>query len=236
MTRRAIRAVLLDLDDTITDRQATVRAYASRFLQDFGARFELSDPVQVGAELARIDRNGYNPGRASELAAHAAWRQSPGPELLAAHWSDHFVRCTQGRAQLVPTLDALASAGLRLGVVTNGPTHGQRRKIEVLGLQQRLAAVLISEELGIAKPDERIFHAAAQALGVELEACMFIGDNPLKDVCAAAALGMRAVWFRATLPWPEDLAQPAETIGSFPEVLRLLDHTGLLPNAKRLLS
>jgi hypothetical protein len=50
---------LIDLDDTITDRAATVRAYVPQFMCDFGDRFRLADPEQVAAELIRIDRNGY---------------------------------------------------------------------------------------------------------------------------------------------------------------------------------
>ena len=229
--------MLLDLDDTITDRQATVRAYAPQFLCDFGDRFGLADPERVTAELACIDRNGYNPERAHDLAAHPAWSASPGAAAITGHWDEHFVRCTQARPRVTATLDALADAGLQLGVVTNGRTDPQRRKLELLGLQQRFGAVLISQAFGHEKPDERIFRAAASELGVEPGQCMFIGDNPRKDVQAAAALGMRAVWFRATSPWPDDIAAPAESIGSFPELLALLEiQTSLLPNAKRLLS
>jgi putative hydrolase of the HAD superfamily len=232
----AIRAVLLDLDDTITDRAATVRAYTTSFLRDFGARFGLSEPEQVARELARIDRNGYNPSRASDLASHQAWTESPGALAIASHWNEHFVRSTHGRPQLATTLDALAAAGLELGVVSNGRTSAQQRKLEVLGVLQRLDVVLISEAFGIEKPDARIFLAAAEQLGVAPEQCMFVGDNPLKDVQAAAALGMLAVWFRATSPWPAEVAAPAASVGSFPELFALLKRQRLLPNANRLLS
>jgi putative hydrolase of the HAD superfamily len=217
-----IRAVLFDLDDTIIDRAATVRAYVPQFMRDFGDRFRLADPEQVAAELIRIDRNGYNPGRPSDIAAHPSWSLSPGAAVIAKHWDDHFVRCTQGRAHVSATLAALANAGLMLAVVSNGRTEAQRRKLETLGLLQRFDAVLISEALGSAKPDERIFRAAVGALGVQPRQCMFVGDNPLKDVRAAAALGMRAVWFRASTPWPDAIAAATESIESFPELIALV--------------
>jgi putative hydrolase of the HAD superfamily len=109
---------------------------------------------------------------------------------------------------------ALAQAGLRLGVVTNGRIHNQRRKIERLNLQEALGALLISEEFGAAKPDGRIFRAAAAKLAVQPHECMFIGDNPENDVLGASTVGMRAVWFRAGLPWPENLAPARESIAS----------------------
>lgn len=218
----ATRAVLLDLDDTITDRSATVRAYVQQFAGDFGERFGLFDISMIAAEIARIDQNGYNHARASDLATHEAWKSSPGAAVLAAHWDRHFVDCTQAREGLSSTVAALDQAGFRLGVVTNGRTHSQRRKIEVLNLQEVLGALLISEEFGAAKPDERIFRAAAAKLAVQPHECMFVGDNPENDVGGASTIGMRAVWFRASLPWPETLAPARESVASLEEVLELL--------------
>jgi putative hydrolase of the HAD superfamily len=220
--RVATRAVLLDLDDTITDRSATVRAYAQQFASDFGERFRLADISVIASELSRIDQNGYNHARASDLATHEAWTSSPGAAVLASHWDHHFVDCTQAREGLSSTVAALDQAALRLGVVTNGRTDKQRRKIEALNLQELLGALLISEEFGAAKPDERIFRAAAAKLGVHPHECMFVGDNPEKDVRGASTVGMRAVWFRAGLPWPKNLAPARESIASLEEVLELL--------------
>jgi putative hydrolase of the HAD superfamily len=218
-----IRAVLLDLDDTLTDRSATVRAYAQHFIRDFGARLRPTmDLPMAAAELIRIDRDGYNQHRASDLAQHEAWRSSPGASALAAHWDRHFALCTQAREGLLPLVDALMLAGIKLGVVTNGRTDKQRRKLDALGLRDRLGVVLISEEFGVGKPDESIFCAAAAELAVFPRECMFIGDNPEKDVRGAAAVGMRAVWFRATLRWPEGVALPQESVASLREVLGLL--------------
>jgi putative hydrolase of the HAD superfamily len=217
-----IRAVLLDLDDTLTDRWATVQEYARQFVADFGHRFRLADVAVVAAEIAHRDRNGYNHDRALDLAEHEAWISSPGEEALAEHWDYHFAACTRGREGLLATVDALAGAGLKLGVVTNGQTDRQRRKIEALGLRDRLGALVISQELGMAKPDERIFRAAATALGVEPRACMFVGDNPAIDVLGSRAVGMRGVWLRSALPWPKGEAPPHESVSSLSEILTLV--------------
>jgi putative hydrolase of the HAD superfamily len=196
-----LRAVLLDLDDTLTDRGATVRAYAEQFLLDFGARFELRD---------------------LDIASHAAWRDRPDPVALAWHWNHHFAERSQPREGFTSFIDAITLAGLQLGVITNGPADKQRRKLEVLGLSARLGVALISDAIGLAKPDPRIFQRAAKALGVAASECVFIGDNPEKDVLGAAAVGMRAVWFRARMPWPEGLAPARESVTSLREVLTLL--------------
>jgi len=159
-------------------------------------------------------------------AVHPAWITSPGVDALSAHWDQHFVACTQGRERLAATFDVLAHAGVRLGVVSNGRTAKQRRKLESLQLSARLGAVLISEDFGVAKPDARIFQAAARKLGLTPSECVFVGDNPEKDVRAAAAAGMRTVWFRAALPWPAGLPPAEESVASRPELLDLLGRPG----------
>lgn len=222
MRAEPIEAVIFDLDDTLIDRGASIHAYAGQLARDFGDRLSITEPHTLAAELIRIDRNGYNRERAQDIAAHAMWRQAPEPALIAEHWSLHMAVLAQPRAGLAATIDALERAGLRLGIVSNGPTLKQRRKVETLGLAQRVGTLLISDELGIAKPDERIFRLAASQLGVEPSACMFIGDNPEKDVRAAEAVGMRAVWFEAKLPWPDDLPAPRERVRALSEVPALL--------------
>lgn len=216
-----VQVILFDLDDTLTDRAASLRAYMRRFVRDFGERLALRDEATLVAEIARIDRGGYNPTRSAELAAHAAWISSPGESALAEHWDVHFAACTAGRAGLRPTIDTLALRGLQLGVVTNGKTDRQRRKIDALGIRPQLQSIAISEERGLAKPDARIFHAAAAELRAAPAACIFVGDNPEKDVLGAQAAGMRAVWLSGVMPWPEHLAVPPEAIAALEEILGL---------------
>jgi putative hydrolase of the HAD superfamily len=218
-----LRAVLLDLDDTLTDRRATVRAYAQMLADDFGAQLRWSDVSAIADELVRIDQNGYNRARPADIAASAMWSASFSEAIIAKHWSWGFAVCTKARDDMRRALDVLTREGLRLGVVTNGPTDKQRRKIEALGLRDRLGTLLISDEIGIAKPDERIFRRAAAELDVAPEECLFIGDNPEKDVRGAAAVGMRAVWFQAALPWPAHLEPAGEAVASFTELLALLE-------------
>jgi putative hydrolase of the HAD superfamily len=51
------------------------------------------------------------------------------------------------------TIEAARSAGLRVGILTNGPSAWQRRKLELTGIGDAVDAVAISAELGAAKPD-----------------------------------------------------------------------------------
>ena len=83
-----------------------------------------------------------------------------------------------------------------LGVITNGNNEQQRRKLERTGLAPFFSAVVTSDELGVAKPDSRIFAEACQRGGVDPQNAVFIGDNWSADVEGSLAAGLRPIWLR----------------------------------------
>lgn len=108
-----------------------------------------------------------------------------------------------------------------LGIITNGSASQQALKIDRTGLRPYFDCILISEELGIAKPQKEIFLHACQKLQCLPEECYFIGDSWENDVVGSAAAGMNAVWFnheRKPLP---DSGIPTRSIYTLSEVLNL---------------
>jgi putative hydrolase of the HAD superfamily len=118
-------------------------------------------------------------------AEHRAWDPA---RVLAAHTH--------------PLLEALRELGLRLGLVSNAFDPGWllHRDLEQMGLAERLDFSVFSSEVGLRKPHPAIFERALQALEVEPEQALFVGDRLFEDVRGAAELGMttaQALWFRA---------------------------------------
>jgi putative hydrolase of the HAD superfamily len=118
------------------------------------------------------------------------------PELaveLGRRWAQERAR----RHEVFPdTLAALARLRERhaLAVVTNGPSHVQRAKLAGTGLADCFDAVVISGDLGIAKPDVAIFRYALDRLGLDGAEGAMIGDNLATDIAGARAAGLRAIW------------------------------------------
>ncbi len=82
----------------------------------------------------------------------------------------------------------------RLALVTNGAPDLQREKIAASGLAGYFDAIVVSGELGIGKPDPRIFAHALDLVGARPEAAMMVGDSLTRDVAGAQRAGMRAIW------------------------------------------
>lgn len=87
-------------------------------------------------------------------------------------------------------LDSLSAKGLRLGVISNWDSSA-KPILASCGLLDRFEAVLISSEVGISKPDERIFRLAVQRTGVDPSRCLYVGDNYYDDAVGASSIGMR---------------------------------------------
>lgn len=117
------------------------------------------------------------------------------------------------------TLKALHGRGYRLGVVSNA--DGRVRKLlDEAGLGGRFDFILDSAEVGVEKPDPRIFSFATERLALPPEACAYVGDIYEIDVAGARAAGLRAILI-GTCPAPEPVERVADLrslLSLFPEI------------------
>lgn len=91
-------------------------------------------------------------------------------------------------------LAALHEAKIATALVTNSSRRAQLAKLETVGLESAFDAVVISGELGLAKPDAGIFEAALDRLQLTSADAWHVGDSLSTDVAGAAAAGIFSVW------------------------------------------
>ena len=97
----------------------------------------------------------------------------------------------------LPALERMRAAW-PVASLTNGNAD-----LERIGLHLHFAHRISARDVGVAKPDARIFLAAAEKLGIAPENILHVGDDPELDVAGARDAGMRTAWInRAGHPWP----------------------------------
>lgn len=108
----------------------------------------------------------------------------------------------------------------RLAICTNGRYRDQVAKLKRLGVLELFSHVVCGVDLGIRKPDPRIFRAAAARLGCDTTECLFVGDDLALDIVPARAVGMGVVWITdgnaadgATVVYPTVPAALADLLG-----------------------
>ena len=147
-------------------------------------------------EFARI-APALTDGRLSMAAGYGrilrACGAEPRPELVRA-LADRGMELLLASGRLfgdvLPFMAGLRARGIKVAIVSNCDEQG-RGLLDWLGVTPLADALVLSCEVGAAKPSARIFQRALQALGVSAGAALFVDDNP--GFCAAAAaLGIRA--------------------------------------------
>jgi FMN phosphatase YigB (HAD superfamily) len=97
----------------------------------------------------------------------------------------------------------------------------QRAKLRGAGLEPFLAAVAISGELGVGKPDARAFERTLAMLGCTAAEAVMVGDSLERDIIAARASGIATVWLNRT--GEHESTHPHATITSLEELPTALD-------------
>lgn len=218
-----IKAVLFDLDETLTDRATSIRKYAPRFQQDFEERIDGLTLADLVRTIDRLDARGYAPRSEVFNGLHlmSGWAVAPSIEEIGAHWLAVFPGMAVGLEGLHDALESLDHRGYQLGIITNGAVRSQRAKAIALRIEHYFQTFVISEEIGIKKPDARVFHAAAHELEIEPKTCLFVGDHPLNDIVGAQDAGLSAVWLSGFHDWPRNTPLPRRQIATVAELVDL---------------
>jgi putative hydrolase of the HAD superfamily len=131
------------------------------------------------------------------------------------------------RTEAVGTLAALKELGLATALISDC-THELPAFLPGLPVAALLDVRVFSVELGVCKPDPRIYLATCNQLGVSPQECLYVGDGGSQELTGAEAVGMTAVRLAAPdlgdhLVFNQDTAFRGRTITSLTEVLDLVD-------------
>lgn len=238
-----IRALLLDLDDTLIDTRAAMVAAATHAAGELWPEL----PTDVAGEFGLLHYT--DPARNFELYADGVVtfdemrlaRYDHAREVFGVADTDggvdRFERLygAQLRAGLtvfadaLPLLEAADGRGLPMVLVTNSSAELTEVKLAETGLAGRFCGVITADTFGAGKPDPRVFAAAIEAVGVPAGSVLSVGDNLVRDVLAAVEHGMQGRWLARDGGPHEYWSDPREAdpgvcvIASLSEVVTLLD-------------
>lgn len=242
-------AVLFDVDDTLVDFAGAARAALTDLvLSALGAvpgQDTAGDQDLVAAahrawhQVSEREYSRFTAGeldfeqmRHSRMSAFLQAIDRPGARRLDHELMEHRRNeAIFGHFRVFddvrPALQRLRHAGIAVHVLSNSDGAYQRAKLVAVGLGE-LADGFYSGELGVAKPDPRIFRLAADRLGLAPAELAYVGDRWDVDVLGAAAAGMAPVWLNrlgARRPDRAPATGPVTQIGTLDELV--VDAEGL---------
>ncbi|WP_167855476.1 HAD family hydrolase [Hymenobacter fodinae] len=240
-----VTTVLFDLDDTLFDHANTARAAlatSTAGLPEF-AGTDLETLYQQYSEILeemhpRVMAGEYTheEGRRLRfqrlLAPYGATRTDAAlADFVQQHYS-HYQRLRHPIAGAVPLLEAL-KPHYKIGILTNNRLAEQQEKLQHLGMTHLVDALITSEEVGVLKPNPRIFQESLARLHSRPDETVMVGDNWHADVVGALEVGIRPIWLNRTASL-RPLAHVEEITSFEPLTEVLLTITGELLPAEKL--
>jgi 5'-nucleotidase len=218
--------ILFDADETLFhfDAFAGLKLMFGRFDVDFTqADFELYQTVNKPLWVDYQD--GIITAAQLQTDRFTAWGDKIG--VSAQQLNSEFLKAMGEICTLLPGAKALIDSLLgkvKLGIITNGFTALQTVRLEKTGLLGAFEQVVISEEVGIAKPDVGIFeHALMRMNNPERNKVLMVGDNPHSDILGGLNAGVDTCWLNsAELPCPDGIT-PHYVVKSLHELELLLN-------------
>ncbi|MSQ30240.1 MAG: HAD family hydrolase [Dehalococcoidia bacterium] len=238
-----VEVVSFDLDGTLIDsRTAWRHGFAAPFAQlaaRYPALLALGDSAYVHDHVFQPflttiwERAGgeWSPNYVRDgwrmLLQHHAAPDGTTPDWAAADAAHEEYEATWPAMMRLfedslTVLDAV-QARYPMILITNGNTAHQRMKIESHDLARWFRHVVVSEEVGLLKPDPAIFALALAPLGARAESALHIGDMRAQDVAGARAAGWQSAWVNRAGAPAVDEHQPDVEIAALEELLDLLE-------------
>lgn len=209
MRRVAPRALLMDFGGVLADaaRESLAPAPLVRRLREL-AGGALSDDAIAGALVAGAAAYGRWRDEVGALAEPAELTHAEAWDFVTREWPPAAREAVRREATplayawawrpawalrpgIPEVLDAAAAAGIPVAVVSNtlcGAAH--RDFLDRAGIGDRFAVQIYSDEAGVRKPNPRMAWLAAEAVGVPVAECWFVGDSHPRDMACARRAGV----------------------------------------------
>ncbi|MBW2624283.1 MAG: HAD family hydrolase [Deltaproteobacteria bacterium] len=110
----------------------------------------------------------------------------------------------------------------RLALITNGLIDIQHDKIRGAGLERFFDAITVAGEIGVGKPDPKIFRASLEKLGVDPESSVMVGNSLKRDMAGARRAGIKGIWVNRIGGKAAGDVQPDVVLTDFRELPDLL--------------
>lgn len=229
-----LKAIFFDIDDTLFSTTAfaeKARRNAIEAMIRAGLRVDPDDAMQELKEIIGEFSSNHNQ-HFDKLLQRLPARMSAGinPVILVASAVMGYHRTKYTDLKPFPEIEkllvALNAQPLILGVITDGLAIKQAGKLLWLDLYQYFhpQAIFISDQIGISKPNKKLFAKACAKTGIKPAKTMYLGNDPIQDVDAANAAGMTSVLVRrkGIQVRPKGATQPDYEIKDLTELAAIL--------------
>ncbi len=193
------KAVIFDPDQTILDRTNSLIKFLNWQINFFQLVSTMKKEFFIQRFLELDDNGKIWKDSVYEQLIHEFSIDHVTHDMLLASYITDFNKFSCCFKNIESTIIELKEQGYLIGLISNGRTPFQEHNFYALGLTEFFSSIIISEAVGIRKPDPAIFLLSCQQLDVHPQDCIFVGDNELADIQGAKTVGMKTIFFHPDL-------------------------------------
>ncbi|MHA1264850.1 MAG: TIGR02253 family HAD-type hydrolase [Candidatus Helarchaeota archaeon] len=191
-----IQGIIFDLDDTLynsTELSAHARRSAIRAMIDLGLPASFDEAYQILSEVVEEYGSNYNYHFDQMLKRLNVEPSRMKIFISAGMIAYHDVKFTNIRPfkDVVPAFIELKKLEIKICLLTDGEALKQYEKILRLRLHDFLDEIIISEEVGIRKPNPKLFQLPLERFNIQPNEAIYVGDNYERDIIPCMRLGIR---------------------------------------------
>lgn len=220
------QAIIFDLDDTLLDRDKAVEKLFSIILEQCYGNVEPSSRGEMLEKFKVYDNRGYGKNDKAEVLESFFEKFPPKHRLpnnsIQDFWNNNFPHCFSMDEDMINIINSIKTK-VKVAIITNGSTQRQKAKIINAGLNSCFEVIIISEEVGLRKPDKRIFELALKRLNVQPESAFFVGDNIELDIGGCQNANIKGIWFNPHKAKNESGIKPFAEIDSIGRLLKYIN-------------
>ena len=217
--------ILFDADETLFEFDAY------RGLQQMFVRYDVDFSKSDFIEYQSLNKPLWDQYQQGAITAtqlqhqrFQAWAQrlSQSPAQLNSDFLAAMAEICQPLHGVTNLLNALRGR-VKLGIITNGFTELQQVRLERTGFLEHFDLLVISEQVGVAKPHPDIFEHALAAMGTPArDRVLMVGDNPDSDIVGGHLAGLHTCWLNADNKPTPNYINPRYQVASMAELERKL--------------
>jgi putative hydrolase of the HAD superfamily len=202
MAENVLRAIFFDIDDTLfstTEFATKARRNSIREMIRCGLKMDADEALKELNEVITEFSSNYSQHfdkLLKRIPTTLYAGLNPAILIAAAVVGYHNTKKDlTAYPDVIEALEVLSKTELILGIITAGLEIKQAEKLVRLGLVKYLTptAIFISDQIGVSKPNVKLYKMACSSLGLDPRTVMYIGDNPANDIDPPNRLGMITV-------------------------------------------
>lgn len=231
MAFKKYKWILLDLDDTLFDYAQTEYHSLKLLCEEFFGEFtdelhksysKINKGYWIDFQNGKINIDNVKTGRFKDFTEANFSNLEIDPRQMSERFIDFLSESIFLLEGAIDFLDFLVEHNFKISAITNGIQRNQLSRVKLSGLNKYFEEVIISEEIGHAKPKVEYFDFAKKKIGFKNELTLIVGDNIESDIRGGHDYGIDTCCFNLKKKTNTSDIAPTYEVQSFEQLKQLL--------------